>query len=109
VRQWQAFFGLEASAGNWNTYVYAQYGAARYQRTGEFLNEKYPEASLGPGEPAEFQDYGLKGGGTYQISGRHGLRLHAAILKRPPVLRNSFINPRERHGFVPGLVPETLG
>ncbi len=108
VRQWQAFAGLEASGGKWNAYLYGQYGATRYQRTGAFLNEKYPEASMGPGKPQEFADHALKWGGDGQITGRHWLRFRGAYLRRPPVLRNTFVNPRERHGIVPNLAPETL-
>ncbi len=108
VSQWQTFLTLEASGAKWTASVSGQAGKIHYQRTGNFLNEKYPEASLGAGKRKGFADYGIKGGLNYQITGRHWIAVNSAFLRRPPVLRNAFINPRERHGFVEKLKSESL-
>ncbi len=108
ISQWQSFLSLEASGAKWTAFLGGQAGNIQYQRTGKFRNEKYPEASLGPGKRRGFADYGVKGGLTYQITGRHWLAVNGVLMKRPPVLRNTFINPRERHGFVENLQSERL-
>ena len=108
VSQWQTFVALEFSGAKGTAYISGQAGKTRYQRTGNFLNEKYPEASLGTGKHRVFEDFGVKGGGSYQITGRHWLQINSAFLRRPPVLRNVFINPREHRGFVENLESESL-
>lgn len=108
VNQWQTFLTLKTSGDKWRAYLVGQFGNTGYRRTGLFQNEKYADSSVGPGTQKIFPEFGLKGGGTYQISGRHWLKLNGAFLRRSPVLRNAFINPRERHGFVKDLQSEAV-
>lgn len=108
VSQWQTFLSLEASGAKWTAFLSGHAGKMKYQRTGNFRNEKYPDTSLGAGKDKGFAGYGVKSGLTYQITGRHWIAVNGVLLQRPPVLRNTFINPRERHEFVEKLQSERL-
>jgi hypothetical protein len=82
----------------------------RYQRTGLYQNGYFPDEgrSLGAGERVSFTNFGLKGGITYKISGRHLVDLNAAYFTRAPSIRNSFANPRQNNDIVFGLAEEKI-
>ena len=93
---------------DWNAFFAGNYSATNYQRAGLFQNERFPNSSLGESDVVKFTDYGIKSGFTYNLTGRHGLSLQGAYLKRPPVLQNVFINPRENNRVVPDIQTETV-
>jgi len=80
-----------------------------YQRNGLFENGNFPGArSFGQSEKLEFSNYGVKGGLTYKISGRHLLDLNASYQTKAPTIRNSFNNSRQNNDVVTGLESETV-
>lgn len=80
-----------------------------YQRNGLYENGNFPGArSFGQSEKLEFSNYGVKGGLTYKISGRHLLDLNASYQTKAPVIRNSFNNARQNNDVVTGLESENV-
>jgi hypothetical protein len=73
-----------------------------YQRIGLYRNGYFPEESrsLGPGPTVSFFDFGLKGGATYSITGRHLIELNTAHFTKPPNLRSTFANVRQNNDLV---------
>ena len=106
--QFDAYAQFEFSFNKWKGFVAGNYISTNYQRNGLFQNERFLDNSLGLGEQIQFSNYGLKGGVTYKITGRHWVRLNGGYLGRAPVLQNVFVNPRENHEIVPDLQNETI-
>ena len=64
--------------------------------------------SLGPSEKASFTNFGLKGGATYKITGRHLIDLNGGYLTKAPNMRSTFANARQNNDLVVDLVPEKI-
>ncbi|HUH46350.1 MAG TPA: hypothetical protein VLZ54_04290, partial [Arenibacter sp.] len=69
---------------------------------------RFPDNSLGKGDEVGFSNLGAKGGFTYKVNGRHWVNMNGALLTKPPVYRNVFINPRENNQTVPGIRDERI-
>ncbi len=102
------FGQLRYQKNKWNAFVSGNYTVTDYQRDGLFQNERFLETSLGESDAVQFSDYGIKGGLNYQITGRHWATGHASYSTRPPVLQNTFVNPRENNQIVPDITSETV-
>ncbi len=106
--QWSAFVQLGYAYKKWNGFIAFNQTGTKYQRNGLFRNERYLENSMGKSETINFSNFGFKGGLSYQITGRHWLRANGALIQRPAVIQNTFVNPRENNGVVPDLQSETV-
>ncbi|MCB0458754.1 MAG: TonB-dependent receptor [Flavobacteriaceae bacterium] len=89
-------------------FIGGSYTNTSHQRDGKFLNESFPNSSLGKSEKLTFDDFAVKGGVTYKITGRHLLQLNGAYLTKAPTIRNSFVNSRENNFVVPDLESEKI-
>ncbi|WKX77742.1 hypothetical protein [Zobellia laminariae] len=105
--QFESFIQFKYNHEKWSAFMSAKYGATYFQRTGLFKNDRYSDSSLGEGEEIGFKTYGVKSGFTYKLTERHWLSAHGSFMKRPPVLQNVFINPRENNSVVPNIQSET--
>ncbi|NHF58798.1 TonB-dependent receptor plug domain-containing protein [Flavobacteriaceae bacterium TP-CH-4] len=106
--QFNSFAQLRYKRNKWNAFLAGNYSATNYQREGLFQNERFIESSLGKSEMVQFIDYGLKSGFTYLITGRHWITAQGALLTRPVVLQNVFVNPRENNQIVPDIMSENI-
>lgn len=89
-------------------FISAKYSAVNYQRFGLFQNQRFLDSSLGESDKVRFLNWAYKAGVTYNITGRHWVSLNGAYIDQPPVLQNTFINPRESNAVVPNLQNETI-
>lgn len=103
-----SFLQLRYERPSWEALAAASFTRTQYQREGYFRNERYPETSSGSGEPVSFTDLMIKGGFRYHIGGRHWGSLYGSVGSRAPLLKHTFINPRENNLVVPGLKQEQL-
>lgn len=71
-----------------------------FWRTGYMKNGKFPDNSYGDSEKQNFFNYGVKGGVTYKLTGRHIFTANGAYITRAPEFRNAYISPRTRD-FIP--------
>ncbi len=106
--QYDAFAQLKYSFNPWNGFIAVNHINTTYQRNGLFNNERFPDNSFGKSETKSFSNIGFKGGLSYQITGRHWIKINGGFIGRSPVLQNVFINPRENNGVVTNLKSETI-
>ncbi|MFS4454598.1 carboxypeptidase-like regulatory domain-containing protein [Maribacter sp. 2304DJ31-5] len=103
-----AFIQLNLDFNRWKGFLSGQFSTIEYLRNGLFENERFFENSLGQSEEISFSDFGIKGGLTHKLTGRHWITSNTAYVKRAPVLQNVFVNPRESNTIVPDLRSETI-
>lgn len=108
AKQIDAFAQLNLDFNQWKGFVAAEYSSITYQRNGLFENERFPERSFGKSEKIPFSNFGVKGGLTFKVTGRHWITSNAAYLNKAPVMQNVFVNPRESNSVVPNLQSETI-
>ncbi len=89
-------------------YVGGSVSQTTFWRTGNMKNPRFPDNSYGDSEKQNFTNFGLKGGYTYKISGRHYLSTNATYMTRAPFFWNSYVSPRGRDHIVDGLSSETI-
>ncbi len=108
VTEWKAFGQLKYSRNKWDAVAAGQLSSTYYLRNGFFENERFPLSSAGESEALEFSNYGLKGGLTFKVTGRHWIKMQGIYASNPPVLQNAFVNPRENNLTVPQLQSENV-
>lgn len=108
INQFSAFGLANFTLSKFDFYLGASLGNTTFWRTGHMQNGKYPENSLGDSEKKSFFEYGLKGGATYKISGRHYIDANALYMTKAPVFRTAFISPRTRNSIVDNLKTENI-
>lgn len=90
-------------------YIGASVSNTNYQRNGIYENGNYPgKRSFGKSEKINFTDYGLKGGLTYKVTGRHLIDVNLVYSTKAPVIRNSFSNARQNNDIIIGLESEKI-
>ncbi|MDT8347607.1 MAG: carboxypeptidase-like regulatory domain-containing protein, partial [Flavobacteriaceae bacterium] len=90
-------------------YTAANISRTTYQRTGIFENGNFQGSrSFGKGEEVDFTDYGVKGGFTYKVTGRHLIDVNAGFITQAPFIRNVFSNARQNHDIVDGIDSEEI-
>jgi len=77
-------------------------------REGFMANGKFPTTSFGESEKTNFFNYGVKGGMTYKINGRHFVTANGTYLTRTPEANSIFISPRVRNDIVQGVTNEKV-
>lgn len=103
-----AFAQLQLKYKNIEAFVGTSLSQTTYQRDGDYKNGYYPDHSFGKSKPLHFTNFGVKGGFLYKITGRHLIRFDGGYLTHPPVIRNSFSNPRQNNFPVIGLKSEKI-
>ena len=106
--QINAFAQLQLNFKKANFFISGSFTSTNYQRNGKFLNESFENNSFGKSEQLTFADFGIKGGVTYKVTGRHFISMNAGYLTKAPTVRNSFVNSRENNSLVPNLKSEVL-
>ena len=89
-------------------YLAATISNTSHQRDGLFQNGGFPDNSLGKSDKLSFTNYGVKGGLTYKLTGRHLFDVNAGYVTKAPNLRNSFSNSRENNTTVKNLTSEKV-
>lgn len=79
-----------------------------YQREGLYKNGLYADSSFGRGQKLSFENYGLKGGATYKLTGQHIFNFNASYYTKAPSIRNSYSNTRISDATVDGLTDEKV-
>jgi hypothetical protein len=80
-----------------------------YQRNGLYENGNFQGSeSFGKSEKLDFNNFGLKGGVTYKVSGQHLFNFNAAYLTKAPTIRNSFDNARQNNFTVLDIENEKI-
>jgi hypothetical protein len=89
-------------------FVAASVSHSSFWRTGHMQNGRFPDNSFGDSEKNNFLNYGIKGGATYKITGRHYLDFNAGYQTRAPYFRDAYISSRVRDHVIEGLTNEQV-
>ncbi|MEM9679185.1 MAG: TonB-dependent receptor [Bacteroidota bacterium] len=95
-------------------YLGASLSNTSYQREGFFENGFFPNdvpnkiGSFGKSEKVDFTNFGVKGGLTYKITGKHLIDINGSYFTKAPGIRTSFGNARQNNLLVNGLESETI-
>ena len=89
-------------------YVGGSFSYDEFWRTGHMRNGKFPENSFGDSEKQNFLNFGLKGGATYKITGRHMIDANILYMTRAPYFRTAYVSARTREQVVTGLTNEKI-
>lgn len=89
-------------------YAAANISRTTHQREGLYQNGRFQNNSLGLSEKLDFTNFGVKGGLTYKITGRHLIDANIGYLTQAPTIRNSFSNSRENNNVVDNLQSEKI-
>jgi hypothetical protein len=108
INQYSAFVQADFTYPKFDYFVAANVSFTEFWRTGNMQNGKFPDESLGDSEKQNFTNFGVKGGVTYKITGRHFLVANGLYMTRAPFFRDSYISPRTRDHVVNGLTDEKV-
>ena len=93
-------------------YVGANVSQTKYQRNGIYENGNFQgggnDGSIGKSDKLDFSNYGVKGGFTFKVTGKHLIDVNASYFTKAPTLRNSFSNARQTNATVIGLESEKI-
>lgn len=90
-------------------YIGSQFENTSYQRNGLYENGYYPgKRSFGKSDQVNFTTYGIKGGATYKITGRHLLDFNGGYYTKAPGIRSTFSNARQNNDIVFGIEEEKV-
>lgn len=81
-------------------FLAANYGVNSFQREGLYRNGLFQDDSYGKGKRQSFTIYGVKGGVTYKLNGRHYLFVNAAYNTDAPTVDNTYFSSRIRNTTV---------
>ncbi len=95
-QQMKAWVQLAGARNKWDYFLGMSYMYQFYLRDGNMRNGLFPENSYGRSVPNEFNNYAIKTGISYKLSGNKYIFLHAAYLNMPPLFDDVFISPRTR-------------
>ena len=108
IRQGEVWLQSITKFRRFDLFLSGRAGYSNMWRTGNMLNGRFPDNSLGDSEKVNFLTYNLKGGITYKIDGRQYLYANGFIGTRAPQFRNVFISPRTRDQLNPGVKEESI-
>ena len=103
-----AFTQLQFKYNKLDFYTAFNISNRSHQRRGLNQNGRFPNNSLGLSDIINFTNFGLKGGATYKITGRHLVDANIAYMTQAPTIRNSFSNSRENNYTVENLQSEKI-
>lgn len=89
-------------------YAALSFTAVQYWRDGYMKNGRHPDNSYGKSTVYDFTNFGVKGGFTYKITGRHYASVNGFYQGRPPTFTNFFVSPRVRDDVVPHIANEKV-
>ena len=91
-----AFGQVEYNINRFELYAGLSLANTSFWRTGNLQNGRFPNNSAGDSQKFNFLNYGLKGGITYKITGRHIVSSNFGYLTKAPSLTNIYLSPRTR-------------
>jgi hypothetical protein len=110
VRWGSAFAQVEKTISQFDIFVSTNYSRVQMWREGNFWSGdlNYKENSLGTSDKRVFNNYNVKGGVNYRITGRHNVFVNAGAFSRAPYMRNVFTDSRYGNEYLEGLKNENI-
>ena len=108
ANHYDAFAQAKFNYSKADFYIGGNYSRSEYQREGLYKNGIYANNSFGDSDKVNFDNFGVKGGATYKITGRHLLTFNGVYMTKAPTLRNTFPNARLNNTIVDDLDSENI-
>jgi iron complex outermembrane receptor protein len=110
VRWGSAFTQLEKTVGKYDIFASANFSRIQMWRDGNFWSgdPKFIDNSLGNSDKRVFNNYNVKAGLNYRITGRHNVFVNGGRFTRAPYLRNVFVDSRYGNEYLRNLKNETI-
>jgi hypothetical protein len=108
INQYSGWIQGQFTFSKLDFFLAANASQTQFWREGLYRTGRFPNTSLGESEKQNFTNYGVKGGLTYKISGRHYLYANGAYITRAPYIRNAYVSPRTRDQLYPNLTDEKM-
>lgn len=108
IKRGELWGQAEYSLKSLDVYVGLSISGSQTYRDGYWANGKFPTNSKGKSEVLNFLNYGIKGGATYKLSGRHFITVNGSYLTRTPESANMFISQTVRNDVVDGIKAEEV-
>jgi hypothetical protein len=99
---------LEYSTNKLDIYSAVSLSRSQIWRSSKLVNGKFPNDSKGIGEKLDFVNYGIKGGITYKISGRHFITTNGIYLTRTPEVNSIYYSAQTRNSIIPTIKNELV-
>jgi iron complex outermembrane recepter protein len=110
VRWGSAFAQLEKTISQFDIFASANYSRIQMWRVGNFWSgdTQFIDNSLGQSDKRVFNNYNVKAGVNYRITGRHNVFVNAGTFSRAPYMRNVFVDSRYGNEYLAGLKNESI-
>jgi len=108
INQFNGFCQTEFTYSRVDFFIAANVSQTTFWRTGNMMNGRFPDNSYGDSEKQNFTNFGIKGGLTYKITGRHYIDIKGGYLTRAPFFRDAYISSRVRDHVIEGLTSEKI-
>jgi hypothetical protein len=89
-------------------YVAGSLSETWFWRTGYMKNGRHPDNSFGKSATYSFTNFGLRGGITWKISGRHYANANGFYMTRAPFFNSTYISPKVRDDVVTDPTSEKI-
>ncbi len=110
VRWGSAFAQVEKTIAQFDIFGSANYSRIQMWRVGNFWSgdSDFINNSLGSSDKRVFNNYNVKAGVNYRITGRHNVFVNGGTFKRAPYMRNVFVDSRYGNQFLENLKNESI-
>lgn len=116
VRWGSMFAQVEKTIGQWDIFASGNFSRVQLWREGNMWSgvqdaafyNVYIYNSLGSSDKRVFNNYNLKAGVNYRITGRHNVFVNAGKFTRAPFLRNAFATPEYSNDYINGITNENI-
>ena len=106
---WGGLFAqVEREIGNVDVFLTGNFVRSTFQRNGRFLPDDFVENSLGESELYVFNNFTVKAGANYKITGRHNVFFNSGYFTRAPFFRDAFVDNRYSNEVRGDLVSEEV-
>lgn len=110
VRWGSAFAQLEKTIGQLDIFASANGSRLQMWREGNYWSgdSDFINNSLGSSDKRVFNNYNVKAGANYRITGRHNVFVNGGMFTRAPFMRNVFVDSRYGNQYLAGLKNESI-
>lgn len=110
VRWGSAFAQVEKTISQFDIFASANYSRIQMWRVGNFWSgdTDFVDNSLGQSDKRVFNNYNVKAGVNYRITGRHNVFVNGGTFSRAPYMRNVFTDSRYGNEYLEGLKNESI-
>jgi len=108
---WGSVFAqLEQTINQFDVFVSTNASRIKMWREGNMWSgdPDYQFNSLGESDKKVFDNYNVKAGVNYRITGRHNVFVNAGTFTRAPFFRNAFVDARYGNDYLEGLKNESI-